>query len=178
MEEAAVRVDTRAVVILYQCHTQPTANPPTNLRIWGKTNLGSCQLCHHSNCTLFHILNGCNFSLQSGRYNWRHDQTLKARASGVMPFINEAIQRKHGMPDNTNYIATIAFRTADGTAYRNPALPLPKKKCPNTLQRANDWEVLMDDEHKQIVLPPQIAETAKRPAIIIYSKRTRIVITI
>ncbi|XP_072022867.1 uncharacterized protein [Amphiura filiformis] len=53
---------------------------PANLRLWGKTNLGSCHLCHHNNCTLFHILNGCNYSLQSARYNSRHDQTLKAVA--------------------------------------------------------------------------------------------------
>ena len=57
------------------------------LQIWDyvKTNLGSCQFCHNNSCTLFHILNGCNYSLQSGRYNWRHDQTLKTTTSGLMP---------------------------------------------------------------------------------------------
>ena len=36
----------------------------------------------------------------------------------------------------------------------------------------------MDEEHKQIVFPPQIAETAERPDITIYSERTRTVIII
>ena len=114
--DSAMQVDTSWKKLLYvwtpellsfhinAIHDQ--LQTPMNLRLRGKTNLGSCQLCHHSNCTLFHILNGCNFSLQSGRYNWRHDQTLKAIASGVMLFIDEANQRKHGMPDNTNYIAS------------------------------------------------------------------------
>ena len=76
------------------------------------------------------------------------------------------------------YIPTIAFRTADGTAYRNPAIPFSKKDCTNILQNANDWEVLMDEEHKKIVFPPQIAETVKRPDITIYSERTKRVIII
>ena len=36
----------------------------------------------------------------------------------------------------------------------------------------------MDEEHKQIVFPPQIAETAKRPNFTIYSERTWTVIII
>ena len=36
----------------------------------------------------------------------------------------------------------------------------------------------MDEEHKQIVFPPQIAKTAKRPDITINSERTRTVIII
>ena len=131
---------------------------PANLRLWGKTNLGSCQLCQNSNCILFHILNGCNYSLQSERYNWRHDQTLETITSGLMPFIDQSNEREYCTQD-TSYIPTIAFRTADGTAYRNPAIPLPKKENTNILQKANDWEVLMDEEQRQIVFPPQMAES-------------------
>ncbi|XP_072020485.1 uncharacterized protein [Amphiura filiformis] len=141
-----------------------------------KTNLGSCHLCHHNNCTLFHILNGCNFSLQSGRYNWRHDQTLKAVANGIMPFIEEANQKSYTPPEDTNYMTTVKFRNADGVTYRNPALPLPKRDPTNLLQKANDWEFLMDEEHKQVVFPPIITETAKRPDITIYSERTKTVL--
>ena len=36
----------------------------------------------------------------------------------------------------------------------------------------------MDEEHKQIVFPPQIGETAKCPDITIYSERMRTVIII
>ena len=150
---------------------------PADLRLWGKTNLRSCHLCHHNNCTLFHILNGCKYSLQSGRYNWRHDQTLKAIANGIMPFIEEANQ-KYINPEDINYMTTIKFCTADGVTYRNPALPLPKRDSTNLLQKTNDWEFLMDEEYKQVVFPPIITETAKRPDITIYSKRTKTVIII
>ena len=110
---------------------------PANLKLWGKTNLGSCQLCHHSSCTLFHILNGCSYSLQSGQYNWHHDQTLKTITSGLMSFIDQSNETEYYTQD-TGYIPTIAFCTADGTANRNPAIPLPKKDCTNILQKAND----------------------------------------
>ena len=96
--------------------------------------------------------------------------------SGLMPFVDKVNEREYCTQD-TGYI-TIALRTADVTAYRNSAIPLPKKECTNILQKANDWEVLVDEEHKQIVFPPQIAETAKRPDITIYSERTKTVIII
>ena len=40
-----------------------------------------------------------------------------------------------------------AFRTADGTTYRNPALRLPKDEVNDILTKASDWIFLMDEEH-------------------------------
>ena len=80
--------------------------------------------------------------------------------------------------ENLDFIPTIAFCTADGTTYRNPVLPLPKTEPTNILKKANDWIFLMDEEHKQIVFPPEITETAKRPDITIFSKHTKTVIII
>ena len=139
------------------CHSTSMLNMTNchllqNLRLWGETNLGSCQLCHHRNFTPFHILNGCNYSLQIRRYSWRHNQTLKTFTSGLMPFMDQANERECS-PQDTGDIPTIAFCAADGTAYRNPAIPLPKKECTNILQKANDWEVLMDKEHNRLVVP-------------------------
>ena len=48
----------------------------------------------------------------------------------------------------------------------------------NILTKAGDWTYLMDEEHTQVVFPPEIAETAKRPDITIYSLATKNVITI
>ena len=62
-----------------------------------------------------------------------------------MPFIDQSNKREYCTRD-TAYIPTIAFRTTDGTAYRNPAIPLPKKECTVILQKANDWEDMMDEE--------------------------------
>ena len=174
----AACMDTRAAVIPLQCCTLPTAiSYKSETMGQNQSRLLSALSvnCHHSNCILFHILNGCNYSLQSGRYNWRHDKPLKTITSGLMPFIDQANEREYWTQD-TGYIPTIAFRTADGTAYRNPAISLPKKECTNIQQIANDWEVLMDEEHKQIVFPPQIAETAKRSDITIYSERIKLTV--
>ena len=50
-----------------------------------------------------------------------------------MPFIDQANESEY-CTQNTGYIPTIAFCTADGTAYRNlAAIPLPKKECTNIL---------------------------------------------
>ena len=57
-------------------------------------------------------------------------------------------------------------------------LPVPKMKPSNILKLANDWILLMDEEHQQIVFPPEITETAKRPDIVIFSTRTKNVIII
>ena len=73
----------------------------------------------------------------------------------------------------TSSLYTIAFRTADGTTYRNPALHIPMTEVKNILKKARDWTFLMDEEHKPIVFPPEIAETAKRPDITIYSATTK-----
>ena len=35
----------------------------------------------------------------------------------------------------------------------------------NIPKKARDWTFLIDEEHKPIVFPPEIAETAKRPDV-------------
>ncbi len=75
-----------------------TLPSPANLKLWGKTNLGLCQLCNHQHCTLFHILNGCKHFFDNGRYNWRHDQTLRAIAEGLLPYITMPTQACHVSP--------------------------------------------------------------------------------
>ncbi|XP_072018754.1 uncharacterized protein [Amphiura filiformis] len=114
------------------------------------------------------MINQKLYSLENGRYNWRHDQTRRTIAPGLEPYIDEANNSK-----TTEYtpafIPTIAFRTADGTTYRNPALRTPKTEVIDILKKARDWTFLVDEEHKPIVFPLEVAETAKRPDITIYS---------
>lgn len=184
--DSVMQVDTSWKKILYLWSPEllafhvnsihDTLPSPANLKLWGKTNLGICQLCNHQHCTLFHILNGCKYSLDNGRYNWRHDQTLRAIAEGLLPYIEEA--NRSPVSATTNAIPTIRFITKEGTAYRNPPLLLANNIPSEILKQANDWEFLLDEEHNQIVFPPQILETAKRPDIIIYSERTKTVILI
>ena len=86
-------------------------------------------------------------SLQEGRYNWRHDQTLRAIASGLAPYVEEANTRKGPTSEFNNFFLTIAFRTADGTTYRNPVLSLSKTEAKDILKKTSDWIFLMDEEH-------------------------------
>ena len=96
----------------------------------------------------------------------------------MAPFIEDANRRKIPTTQASDFAPTIAFRTADGTTYRNPALPVPKHEVKDILTKASDWIFLMDEEHTQVVFPPEIVETAKRPDIIIYSRCTKNVILI
>ena len=60
-----------------------------NLKLWGKRASDKCRCGRRE--TLNHILNGCDLSLQEGRYTYRHDNILhcldrvKRIFSGVVP---------------------------------------------------------------------------------------------
>ena len=152
---------------------------PANLKLWGKTDTGTCKLCHHTNCTLFHILNGCNYSLHDGRYNWRHDHTLKMIANGLLPFITDAnSQSNHDCNNRHHTVKAPQFKTASGRSYHNPDLPLAEDFATNILSRTNDWVLIMDEEFNQMAFPPQICETSKRPDITIFSQKTQTVIIV
>ena len=112
-----------------------------------RQTLDSANIVTIAHCTLLHILNGCNHSLQDGRYNWHHDQTLRVIASGLAPYIGEANTRKGPTSEFNNFFPTITFRTADGTTYRNKALPLPKTEAKDILKKASNWIFLMDENH-------------------------------
>ena len=49
---------------------------PDNLAKWKKMVSKTCPLCGISPCTLFHLLNNCQTSVNQDRYNYRHDSIL------------------------------------------------------------------------------------------------------
>ena len=49
----------------------------------GKSSSSMCQLCHHPNQSLIHVLNNFSMALQLCRYNERHDDVLKVIASSI-----------------------------------------------------------------------------------------------
>ena len=49
---------------------------PDMLKLWGYTQVATCPLCQHHQCTLHHLLVNCPFALDQGRYTWRHDSVL------------------------------------------------------------------------------------------------------
>jgi hypothetical protein len=46
------------------------ARTPDLLRTWGLVENATCGLCQHHQCTLAHILTGCETALQQKRYTW------------------------------------------------------------------------------------------------------------
>ena len=48
----------------------------TNLVRWNLSNDASCKLCGSKVCTIPHILSGCDFARNNGRYTFRHDSVL------------------------------------------------------------------------------------------------------
>ena len=85
--ETAMQMDTRWNSLLYSWSPemlkfylnaiQDTLPSPANLKTWNKHPLGQCSLCGYNCCTMLHIFNCCQYSLRSGRYNWRHDMVLR-----------------------------------------------------------------------------------------------------
>lgn len=84
--DAVMFLDTRWRELLYNMSDKllsfylnsisDTLPSPSNLAVWTKKNIGACSLCGYSNCSLFHILSNCRFSLTSGRYNWRDRKSV------------------------------------------------------------------------------------------------------
>ena len=87
-----VCMDTRTSVIPHQCHPWSTLVTCLISSYMGQDKpwIVPTTVCHHRHCTLLHILIGCNHSPQDGRYNWRHDQTLRTVASGLVPYVEKA----------------------------------------------------------------------------------------
>jgi len=54
-----------------------------NLHLWKKRSSSMCQLCHHPNQSLIHVLNNCSMALQLRSYNERHDGVLKVIANSI-----------------------------------------------------------------------------------------------
>ena len=48
----------------------------TNLFRWKKIQSNLCGLCVNNKQTQLHMFNNCSFSLNGGRYTWRHDSIL------------------------------------------------------------------------------------------------------
>ncbi len=55
-----------------------TAHTPANMKLWNYASSARCPLCGWSHSDLKHILTGCKVQFDGKRYNWRHDQVLRA----------------------------------------------------------------------------------------------------
>ena len=69
-----------------------------------------------------------------------------------------------------NFVA--CFVRAGQKAQRTEKQPLNR----GLLSLANDWQLLVDYNHKNIVFPPTICSTSKRPDVVLWSKMSRRVV--
>jgi hypothetical protein len=146
---------------------------PSMLKLWGYVNCAICPLCGHKTCTLMHILNMCTKSLNSGRFNWRHDSVLATLQPVLQTQINTAnktLLKDRKVPHISK-------------SFLKPGSPSPKTSGkalhrPSLLDRAQDWKLLVDFEHAMLVFPSIIFCTSKRPDIVIWSLSSKTVILV
>ena len=146
--------------------TYNTLATPSNQLRWGMLSENTCMLCKKPNCTITHILSGCYFSLEKGRYGYRHDLVLKEVVSAIEIFLE---QKSKSIPKRIN---TIKF-VKEGTQVKNR----PPKPHRGILHLTNDW-ILLSDLSGILIFPESIAITSLRPDIVIYSKKIQRVVLI
>lgn len=144
---------------------------PDMLKLWKYKSDASCVLCGHHQASLSHILSNCNTALQQKRYTWRHDSVLFALKAFLEIHIC-TINAKSPKPV-TDEPRKISFVKANELS---PECPKPDQT--HLLSSANDWQLLVDFDHANIVFPVNICVTRSRPDIIIWSQSTRKVILI
>jgi hypothetical protein len=146
---------------------------PDMLKLWGLIPTAQCPLCSHKQCTLHHILVNCNFALNQGRYTWRHDSVLANLELALAKLVTE-FNKKRPTP-----FAIDAKKSFHKCFVRSGVKTSRKKNNePNRplLAVANDWMMLVDFDHRNIVFPPSICATDQRPDIVLWSRMSREVI--
>jgi hypothetical protein len=151
----------RLVAFVLNC-TMNSMPTPDLLKIMKYRDTSLCNLCGAKQCTLNHILSSCSFSLQNGRYTWRHDSILMAMVHTLKSLLQTT---------NAQKVKTVTrgslYTHFVRSGQKNPPKPTNSSKD-GLLSQANDWEMLYDYPH--MVFPAQICATNQRPDIVIWSK--------
>ena len=142
--------------------TYDTLPSPNNLHRWGLSATKSCQLCSSPSCTVAHILSGCHFSLDNGRYTFRHDAVLKEISLSLKGFIVDK------GPAVKSRIHKVKFVRPG----HQQSLKITPTSHSGILHLSSDWK-LIDDLEEKLVFPQDIVESSLRPDIVIYSKQLR-----
>jgi hypothetical protein len=156
-----------------------------NLRRWHKAT--ACLRCpvvdaHGAPCgkqfpTLEHVLGGCQHALSS-RLKWRHDSVLLVLKQHLVPHIKRI---NDGRVKIT--APTTTFVSETGVPYDNsrsaPALRR-STRLRECLASARDWQILFDlqgsDLFTYTVFPPEIADTDRKPDILLKSEFAKLVV--
>ena len=152
-------------VIAFVLNTQiNSVKTPDMLKLWGYTSSAECSLCLHKQCTLHHILVNCHFALDQGRYTWRHDSVLANIEPALQTLITALGRRKPVLPSEAVRKAFHCCFVREGS---KPSATKSQTINQGLLLAANDWKLLVDYDHKQIVFPPNIYSTNERRDIVL-----------
>ena len=146
--------------------TYNTLASPSNELRWGLSVDSSCKLCNKTNCTISHILSGCYFSPQEGRYGYRHDNVLKVLVDNITTFLSK---KPPSIPKKINKVEFVR----EGTLVKRKTA----KPHKGIFHLSNDW-VMNSDLDGNLQFPEFIAITALRPDIVIYSQKIKTIIII
>ena len=144
-----------------------TLPSPNNLQRWKLSQDQSCPLCKKPCCTLPHVLSGCSFSLNNGRWTYRHDCVLKVFLEGLEEILAE---RKKCKDSVTPWVK---FLPAGQSSQKKR-----KERKFGLLGKARDWVLLSDIGCTKMHFPSEIFVTSDRPDIVLYSTKTKTVILI
>ena len=133
---------------------------PSNKNRWFDSE-ETCKLCGGSG-TLTHILSSCKVALSQGRYTWRHNEVLRQ----IKQFV-DAKRKNHNNQPRREGKNIIQFVKAG-----EKSAPTQKSLLGSYLDGAIDWK-LMTDLDGNLRFPIQVADTNKRPDMLLVSESTK-----
>ena len=151
---------------------------PYMLKLMGYTDSSKCNICASKLCNTSHILAGCPHALKTKRYTWRHDSVLLTLLSKLEKRITD---HNESFIDSDLFtppapISSSFVKSGDKTLPVSTINKTPLKQ--NLLSGANDWQLMVDFEHRKLVFPPEIYSTDLRPDILIWSQSSRMILLI
>ena len=146
---------------------------PALLHLWGYKQDCCCCLCGANKCTLHHILSNCNFSLNSGRYTWRHNSVLALISQSIQDYLCYINNQQQSESVNV-----IQFVKAGASQHTLKSKRKQRHSNGNMLSNASDWKMLVDLPGVNFVFPPEIFNTNERPDIVIWSAKLKKVLLI
>ena len=138
-----------------------TMSCPKNQVCWKESPDASCQLCSRSPHTIPHILSNCPFSLDTGRYTFRHDCVVKI----LVKAISDQLHKKNMEKPTPKEIKFVRKGELKPKATKKPILGI--------LDKAKDWILHCDLGGNQSTVPPCLAITTERPGIALYPPSIR-----
>ena len=123
---------------------------PDMLKLWGYTQVATCALCNHIQCTLHHLLVNCEYALKQGRYTWRHDSVLFDIEIALSKLIQSFNNNKK--PSCFAEVAKKDYKRSflrAGESKKKSAAT--ERKSRSLLEHANDWKLQVDFEDRKLV---------------------------